>query len=128
MDEKLLKEVKSLLKIFNGFINNNFDLILDKKRNIYTNLNLLKTSKDLIKNILEWKSRYCCSFNDKETEEFRNKINKFLNDNYRITFSKEEFLKIYIELGNGINEELTEKFIDNNFDLNVLSIEGERKC
>ena len=121
MEKKLLKEIKSLLLIFNGFINNKFELILETERNIYIDLKLLKSSDDLIKNIFEWKSRYCCAFNDKETEEFRNKINNFLNDNYRITFNKEEFLKIYIKLGNGINEKLTKKFIKNNFNFQILN-------
>ena len=79
MDKELLEDIKNLLKIFDGFINYNFELILDEDRNIYTDLKLLENKKDLLKNIFEWKSRECSKFNYKETEEFRNNINKFLN-------------------------------------------------
>lgn len=120
MDKELLEDVKSLLKIFDGFINYNFELILDEDRNIYTDLKLLENKKDLLKNIFEWKSRECSKFNDKETEKFRNNINKFLNKSIGRTFTKDEFEIIYINLGNGVNKKLTKKFIDSNFDLELL--------
>lgn len=120
MDKELLEDIKNLLKIFDGFINYNFELILDEDRNIYTDLKLLENKKDLLKNIFEWKSRECSKFNDKETEEFRNNINKFLNKSIGRTFIKDEFEIIYINLGNGVNKKLTKKFIDSNFDLELL--------
>lgn len=120
MDKELLEDIKNLLKIFDGFINYNFELILDEDRNIYTDLKLLENKKDLLKNIFEWKSRECSKFNDKETEEFRNNINKFLNKSIGRIFTKDEFEIIYINLGNGVNKKLTKKFIDSNFDLELL--------
>lgn len=120
MDKELLEDIKNLLKIFDGFINYNFELILDEDRNIYTDLKLLENKKDLLKNIFEWKSRECSKFNDKETEEFRNNINKFLNKSIGRTFTKDEFEIIYINIGNGVNKKLTKKFIDSNFDLELL--------
>ena len=120
MDKELLEDIKNLLKIFDGFINYNFELILDEDRNIYTDLKLLENKKDLLKNIFEWKSRECSKFNDKETEEFRKNINEFPNKSIGRTFTKNEFEIIYINLGNGVNKELTKKFIDSNFDLELL--------
>lgn len=119
MDKDLLHNIKLLLLIFKGFINYNFELILVEETNIYIDLKLLKNKKDLLKNIFEWKSRDCSAFDDKETNEFRSKINKFLRKSINREFSKDDFDYIYRKIGRG-GGKLTEEFINNGFDLSIL--------
>ena len=119
MDKDLLHNIKLLLLIFKGFINYNFELILVEETNIYIDLKLLKNKKDLLKNIFEWKSRDCSAFDDKETDEFRSKINKFLRKSINREFSKDDFDYIYRKIGRG-GGKLTEEFINNGFDLSIL--------
>ena len=48
MEYNLKQEVKRLMDIFeDSFINRNFELILEKRRNLYVNFELVKTVKEL---------------------------------------------------------------------------------
>lgn len=118
MEFYLKKEIKKLMEIFEGsFINSNYELILEKRRNIYINLELINTPKELEMNLIQWKSRTCIKGdNEKIINETRKKINKFFNKN----FSLQDFELIYELLGNEINPELCEEFVDNDLDIEIL--------
>lgn len=118
MEFYLKKEIKKLMEIFEGsFINSNFELILEKRRNIYINLELINTPKELEMNLIQWKTRACIKGDDEKIlNETRKKINKFFNKN----FSLQDFELIYELLGNEINPELCEKFVDNDLDIEIL--------
>lgn len=118
MEFYLKKEIKKLMEIFEGsFINSNYELILEKRRNIYINLELINTLKELEMNLIQWKSRTCIKGdNEKILIKTRKKINKFFNKN----FSLQDFELIYELLGNEINPELCEEFVDNDLDIEIL--------
>lgn len=98
------------------------------KRPIMVNLYFLtsncQTKKDVQCKLLEYFSRACFKtpYMDNECldelihQYIRNRINIYLHTN----FTKDDFEKIYCELGNGVNRAKTIKFIDSCFDLSVL--------
>lgn len=118
MDKELLEVIKRLMSIWkDSFINNNFELILETRRNIYIGIDMFKTKKDIYINMLEWKSRPCIKGDNEEVlKNFRDKFNKFFNRN----FTKEELEIIYQRLGNGVNRELAIKFYDSGYDMKIL--------
>lgn len=120
-----MKELLELMKCFNGsFINQNFELILYPKTNLYICLNGVETKEDLICKLLEWCSRDCfksqpfCS--DKRNHKYHNEILNGLNKYLHTNFTREDMGIIYQKLGNRINHELTEKFVKNSYDFKVL--------
>ena len=65
MTEEYLNEIKKLMKIWRkSFINNNFELILETRRNIYIILDMYSTVKEIKMNMLAWKSRPCIKGDD----------------------------------------------------------------
>lgn len=113
MDKELLEEIKRLMYIWKtSFINNKFELILDKYNNIYIDLNLINNKKDLIVNMLECKSRQCLM-----DKNFLNRFNSLINKN----FTNRDYELIYKKLGNGFDRELTNKFYDSDYDMKLLN-------
>lgn len=110
-----------------GFINSEFEFIADKKANIFLGLKNVETEKELFKEAIHWFSRpayksepFCSKkANNNLHKKFLKAINTILNTN----FNESEIEKIYTKLGNGVNEPLTEKFIDSGFDIAVLENE-----
>ena len=90
--------------------------------NEYFRLEDCENDLDLKCKILAWLSRACCKTQysrkyDKYIHKyFRERCNELLNT----YFTEEEWLKIYIKLGNDVNRELSIKFINNNCNLEVL--------
>lgn len=118
MDYCLKQEVKRLMDIFeDSFINGNFELILEKRRNLYVNFELVKTVKDLKMNIIQWKSRACIKGDD---EKILIKTRKKFNEFFKKDFSLEDFELIYELLGNEVNPDLCERFVDNDLDIEIL--------
>lgn len=119
MEYFLKQEVKRLMDIFeDSFINRNFELILEKRRNLYVNFELVKTVKDLKMNMIQWKSRACIKGDD---EKILIKTRKKFNEFFKKDFSLEELELIYELLGNGVNPDLCEKFIDNDLNIEILN-------
>lgn len=123
MNEEYLNEIKKIMKIWNkSFINNNFELILELRRNIYIILSMYSTVKELKMNMLAWKSRPCIKGDDdKYLDDFRKKFNKYFGKEWTV----EEIELIYQRLGNGVNPKLCEKFLDSNFDFKLLEMKDE---
>lgn len=122
---ELQKEIFKLMELFQGsFINGLNELILIPKTNLYFRLEDIETLLDLKCKIIAWCSRACCKAepyikaisNKKYQESVRKKINKYLGTD----FCEKEWLLIYIYLGNGINKNLCEKFINSDYNLELL--------
>ena len=101
----------------NSFINNTNEYIIWPKHNIYFRLEDVQSMLDLKCKVLNWCSRYCIKgIPERDQARMRNFVNEFLQTN----FDYDDFEVIYTKLGNAINTDLTKKFIENNYDLNLL--------
>lgn len=118
MDYNLKQEVKRLMDIFeDSFINRNFELILEERRNLYVNFELVKTVKDLKMNMIQWKSRACIKGDD---EKILIKTRKKFNEFFKKDFSLEDLELIYELLGNEVNPDLCERFINSDLNIEIL--------
>lgn len=90
--------------------------------NEYFNLEDCYNELDLKKKILAWLSRDCCKSQYSNTydnyihEYFRDRCNELLG----VNFDEDDWGKIYCYLGNAINDDLSVKFIESHYDLNIL--------
>lgn len=114
------KEIEDLMGLFKGsFINENNELILVPKTNLYFRLDDVNTIEDLIYKILAWCSRDCCKAqpfyaewrNNKYHNDLIDKFNEFLGVDYDIG----KWGWIYTEFGNGCNKEKCREFIKEEF-------------
>lgn len=116
------------LKIGKAFpasvINMNGECIIDRKTNSYFRLIDCKTEDDIMAKMLEWLSYWAYKaepYRRKDLNwDFHAKIQKGINTFCGSWLSSNDFEKIYIKLGNGINHELTMRFIESNFDMGLL--------
>lgn len=116
---EMIRVQRKLMAIFNkAFINSQNEFIANPRTNSYFSLNNCKTEKDVQKKILHWLSRDCekAIIHGTHKKYLRNAVNNFLGTN----FNRSDFLTIYILLGNGANEKLTDLFIDSGFDMALL--------
>lgn len=73
--------------------------------------------KNMACKVLEWLSRPVLKEGNEETRKwYLDGINKYLGTN----FTHEDIDEIYCKLGNEVNRALTVKFIDSNYDIEVL--------
>jgi hypothetical protein len=109
----------------NSFINSRNEFIAHEYSNQYIILENCESELDLSCKILEWFSRaahktstYSAEWRNRKFHEFmRNGINNFLETN----FSEQDMDIIYTKLGNAINHELSVKFVNSGYDLNILN-------
>lgn len=99
------------------FINQRNELILLPSKNIYFSLEDVETKKDITTKIFHWLSRPACKGVGSYWEK---RIRSIINSYLQTDFSCEDFYLIYTRLGNAINPELTERFIESGYDLEVL--------
>lgn len=100
-----------------SFINHNFELIVVPKNNIYLSLQGIETEFDLKCKILAWLSRPSCKgISYYWQKRVRNIINEFLGTE----FTANEMSIIYSYLGNDCNRKRTIRFIESNYNLNIL--------
>lgn len=130
MNNEALAEVKRLMGHFpKSFINQNLEVILIPKTNTYFALEGCQTKNDIIAKVLMWSSRTISKGqpfrNQKRNNLFREVTKKALNCYLGTFFSDEDMALIYQSLGNGVRPELTYKFIENGFDMNLLYAGGE---
>ena len=125
MSEELKETTELLLSSFpRSFINSSNEFIAHMRSNTYICLKDCETEEDVSCKVLEWFSRAAFKTQPfsttKRNEAFHdfmlNGINSFLDT----SFSYEEMDKIYGELGNAINHELTIKFIRGGMDVGTL--------
>jgi len=103
---------------YKAFINNQDEFIANPKTNSYFRLEDCITERDVQVKILHWLSRDCekAQIHISHKKYLRHAVNTFLGTN----FSSKDFSTIYDRLGNGVNETLTNKFIDSGLDMTVL--------
>ena len=114
------KEIKQLMSLFQGsFINQNNELILVPRTNLYFRLDDVNTKEDLIYKIIAWCSRDASKsepfrkqvYNENYRKSVRNALDSFLN----VGWTEERWLELYSRYGNGIREKECRKMIENNF-------------
>jgi len=122
MNEQFVLELNKLLKYFpDSYINHNLEVILIPKTNTYFSLVGCSTKRDIIAKVLMWCTRDIAKARpyqqQKRNIDFyvdnRDRLEKYLGADVNIDV-------IYHCLGNGINKELTHRFIESGFDMNLL--------
>lgn len=112
----MIDYIQELMQLFDGsFINENNELILCPRTNLYFRLEDVNSFEDFCYKIVAWCSRdasksmpYHTECRNKRYREYvRNNINEFLETN----FNEDEWLDIYSEYGNGCNKDKCIKFI-----------------
>lgn len=126
MSEEVLNELKKLLGLFpRSYINQDLEVILIPKTNTYFNLEGVGSRRDIIAKLLMWCTRTIAKGqpfrNKKRNDMYREATKIALNYYLGALFSDEDINLIYQRLGNGINPELTYRFIDSGFDMEVLN-------
>lgn len=122
---KILESVKLAMQSFpNSFINHNNELILIPKSNVYILLDDVETDEGLKVKLCEWLSRDCCCAlrysQQKRLERYWQDNTNAFNQICGTNFTIEQMNHIYTYLGNGVNHELTKRFVNGGFDLAIL--------
>lgn len=125
MNTELMNELKELLGLFpRSFINAKLEVILIPKTNTYFSLEGVQSRRDIIAKLLMWCSRSIAKGQPFRSETgnnvFRKLAKRSLNHYLGTLLTDEDMALIYQRLGNGINPELTYRFIDSGFDMEVL--------
>lgn len=117
--------IKKIMKIYpNSFINSEFELILVPKNNTYFCLADCETELDVKCKMFEFATRCACK--DMPYKQLMRNIDfwgmntVYFNKVFGTSFSREDMKLIYDRLGNGVNRELTVKFIERGYDMNLL--------
>lgn len=105
-------------------INDLGEVIVEPRANQYFCGGGCETEKDVQAKVLEWLSRGACKTEPYQTAKnnkaFRKYMQTGINTYLDTDFTQEDFEKIYDRLGNCVNHELTLKFIDSCYDMDVL--------
>lgn len=101
-----------------SFVNENNELIVIPSINAYFRLEDVKTELDFKCKVLNWLSYYVSS--NHWNRYWSRKIMKYINYILETNFTKDDFDLIYGRLGNNVHPALTIKFIENNYDMDVL--------
>ena len=122
MNNEVFEELKKLMSYFpDSFINRQLELILIPKTNTYFSLRDCLTKNDVISKVLMWCTRDIDKGEPYQQRkrnirfyvENKERLEKYIGKNIGVDV-------VYHRLGNGINKELTYKFIDSDFDMNLL--------
>ena len=122
MNEQFVLELKKLLNCFPGsYINRNLEVILIPKTNTYFSLVGCITKRDIITKVLMWCTRDIAEARPYQQQkrnivfyvDNRMRLEKYLGADINVNV-------IYQCLGNGVDEELTQKFISSGFDMKIL--------
>lgn len=103
------------------------EFIAHKEANEYFNLSKCADELEVKCKVLEWLSRAAYKGQPFRSAKKNNELNKFMlkgiNEFLDTNFGETEIGTIYRELGNQVNRELTIKFIESNYDMEVLKSE-----
>lgn len=125
MNGQDLREEIALISIINhalhifpkSFINNNNEIILEPRNNVYFRLDDVKTELDFKCKMFAWVSRPIAKSLNKYWSP---KVLKNFNTLLGTSFTKADMYTIYDRLGNDVNRQLTVRFINSNYDLKLL--------
>ena len=122
MNDEVYEELEKIMSFFpDSFINRQLELILIPKTNTYFSLKDCFTKKDIISKVLMWCTRDIAKARPYQQQkriidfyvENRTRLEKYLGADINVNI-------VYHCLGNGVDEELTEKFISSGFDMKIL--------
>jgi len=100
-----------------SFINSRDEFIVLPRINSYFILHNIENELELKCKVLEWVSRPSHKGGTNHSHKYhRDGLNKFLGTN----FNKDDLSEIYTHLGNNCNRSLCIKFIESNYDMEVL--------
>lgn len=121
------KVIKRLLKAFPGsFINDNLEFIAEKLTNQYICLEKCESEFEIKCKMLECFSRGAFKTQYYRSERSNDRLHRFMlngiNDFLNAAFTEADMEVIYERLGNGINHELTESFVKNGYDMDLLNM------
>lgn len=122
---KILTEMHELrpvidraLKVFpKSFISKNEEIILEPKNNVYFRLEDVRNELDFKCKLLAWVSRPISKGLNKYWQP---RVLKSFNEFLGTSFTKKEMILICDRLGNDVNRTLSIKFIESNYDLDLL--------
>ncbi len=109
------------------FINNENELIVSPRLNAYFRLEDIETELDFKCKALEWLSFHIADNHWFGKNKERKKLESFINYILGTNISHDDFQTIYMKLGNRVNHELTIKFVESNYDINLLRENKEEK-
>ncbi len=122
---KIPDYIKRSMDAFPGsFINDNNEMILVPRFNVYFTLNDIECEEDMLCKFCEWVSRDCCKSMRYKSKNhlygyYLNMTEKF-NKACGSHLCQEDMWIVYDKLGNCVNHKLTQEFVRNGFDLRVL--------
>lgn len=121
--------VIKLLNAFpNSFINHCGEFIAHKKGLAYFTLTNCKTEMDVKCKVLEWLSRDAYKTEPwssrKSNVAYHDFILSGINEFLGTDFTHDDMKLIYTKLGNRVNHELTIRFIESGYDMDVLRVRG----
>lgn len=119
------KELLRLMGCFpNSFMNQHGEFIAHKEANEYFIINNITDDIEMKYKTLEWLSRAAGITEpfrtNKKNIEFNNFMLCGINQYLSTDFTTENMRLIYQKLGNSINRELTIKFVESGYDLEML--------
>lgn len=119
------KELIRLFKCFpNSTVNRNGEFIAHEKTNVCFNVGNVNDVLELKCKVLEWFSRAAYKAepwrDERKNRAYRHFFLKGINDFLGTDFDQHQIGTIYAELGNSVNRQLTIKFIESNYDFEVL--------
>ena len=121
----MIDEVFEVMKCFpRSYVNRCGECVLSDKGNVYFTAKGLESKTDIICKLLEWCSRPMAKgepySQTKRNESFREELTDCLNEYLGTSFTPNDMWWIYDQLGNAVNHELTLKFIESGFDMEVI--------
>lgn len=111
--------IKLLQRVFDcfpdGFLNRNFEFIVDRRANSYFSMNGVNDEADIGVRLLSSLSRDAYKSEpfatDRENRHFHARITSGLERWFQMSFSYDDLEMIYTYLGNGIRNDLARRFI-----------------
>lgn len=124
MDAIIQEKIERAFDIFeDSFINNEEELILHKKWNVYFRLPDVKTEHEFDYKLLSYLSFYTASNHFKKSSaQYKWAVNK-IGRWFRKEFSHDDFQLIYQKLGCGANKETGIEFIKSGLAMSLLKEE-----
>ena len=121
MEEIIQEKIERVFDMFAGsFINNDEELILHKKWNVYFRLSDIKSEYEFDYKLLSYLSFYTASNHFKKSSAQYKWATDRIARWFRKDFLHEDFQLIYQKLGCGANRETGVNFIRAGLDMNLL--------
>ena len=116
---------KKLMRCFPGsFINYEGEFIAHRTSNTYLIFDTCENEQELKYKVLEWFSRAAFKTEPYDSNKSNHKFNRFMLDGVNAflgtAFTFDDMELIYTYLGNAINHDLTIKFVESGYDMEVL--------